>query len=272
MAVNESKKRDPRFWAKWRMSSAVGRWLGMSSDGPTPPSCNLKIFRRGRGVCVVDGRSNAVERWVKAVAKKANAQVDWHYSGGRANVLHLGDDKSRQRVLDAIHELEGELDGTILSVGGPTLFRRGVEDPNACGAVVREIDGELVLDDPDVVAAIRAVEKHNCRTTLVLNADRVDHFKQRLLERGMTADQAVIVLLNVDDARGGPIADILMPQTNWQEIRDRGEAPFARGLADREFILDALRFFDNEAAAKLDSMDDVAVVVVDHGVAEVFSA
>ena len=244
----------------------------MATDGPDPAPCNPDIFKKGRGVCVVDGSSNAVERWVQSVAKKANAQVDWHYSGGRVNVLHLGDDASRQRVLDAINELEGELKGRILSVDGPALYRNGVEDPDATGAVVREVDGQLVLDDPVAVAVISAVEKHNCRNTLELNADRVEHFKRRLTERGMTPDQAVIVLLNVDDVHGGPLADVLMPGFNWQEIRDRGEVPFARGLAMRDGIQEALGTFDKDAAKKLKGMSDVAVVVVDHGVAEVFSA
>lgn len=199
----------------------------MATDGPTPPPCNSDIFKHGNGVCVVDGSSNAVERWVKAIAKRANAQVDWHYSGGRANVLHLGDDKSRQRVFNAINKLKGTLKGTILSVGGQALYRSGVEDPNATGAVVRKVDGQLVLDDPEAVAVISAVSKHNCKNTLAMNADRVEHFKRRLTERGMTADQAVIVLLNVDDVHGGPLADVLMPGHNWQEIRDRGEVPFA---------------------------------------------
>ena len=244
----------------------------MATDGPDPAPCNPDIFKKGRGVCVLDGSSNAVERWVQSVAKKANAQVDWHYSGGRANVLHLGDDASRQRVLNAINELEGELKGRILSVDGPALYRNGVEDPDSTGAVVREVDGQLVLDDPIAVAVISAVEKHNCRNTLELNADRVEHFKRRLTERGMTPDQAVIVLLNVDDVHGGPLADALMPGHNWQEIRDKGEVPFARGLAMRDGIQEALGAFDKDAATKLQSISDVAVVVVDHGVAEVFAA
>lgn len=244
----------------------------MATDGPDPKPCNKKIFKKGRGVCVVDGRSNAVERWVQSVARKANAQVDWHYSGGRANVLHLGDDSSRLRVLNAIKELGGELKGRILSVDGPALYRNGVEDSTATGAVVREVSGQLVLDDPEAVAVIDAVNRLNCKNTLELNADRVAHFKNRLVERGMTPDQAVIVLLNVDDVHGGPLADVLMPGQNWQEIRDKGEVPFARGLAMRDGIQEALGAFDKDAAKRLKKMTKVSVVVVDHGVAEVFSA
>ena len=139
-------------------------------------------------------------------------------------------------------------------------------------AVVREIGGQLVLDDPVAVAIVNAVEKHNCRNTLELNADRVIHFKQRVVERGLTVANMVIVLLNVDDVHGGPLAEILMPGFNWQEIRDRGEIPFARGLVVREGIQEALQLFDKEAADKLRKMTDLAVVVMDHGVAEVFSA
>ncbi len=94
----------------------------MATDGVTPPTlCNREIFLKGRGVCVVDGRAKAIERWVRVIAAKANAQVDWHYNGGRANVLHLGDNESRQRVLKAINELESELDGTILSIEDPSV-------------------------------------------------------------------------------------------------------------------------------------------------------
>jgi len=245
----------------------------VATDGPTPTPCDREIFHKGSGIAVLDGSSNAVERWVQSVAKRADARVDWHYSGGRANVLHLGDEESRQRALSAIDELKDELNGTILSVGGPALYRLGVGEDSVAEeprAVVSEIDGQLVLDDPEAVAVIRAVEKHNCRGTLELSADRVAHFKQRLTERGLSASDTVIVLINVDDVHGGPLADVLMPGMNWQKIRDRGEVPFARGLAGREGVQEALATFDQEAAAKLQEMTDVAVVVVDHGVAEVF--
>lgn len=232
----------------------------MSTDGPTPPPCDPAIFKDGKVVCVIDGRSNAVERFVKAVAARSGAQVDWHYAGGRARVLHLGDENSYQVALNAVHALEKELDGRLLEVAGPPK------------SLVRDVEGQLVLDDPAAEAMVNALSKHNCRNTLELNADRVVHFKKRLAERGMTADQAVIVLLNVNDVHGGPLADGLMPGHNWQEIRDRGEIPFARGLAMRDGIQEALDTFDTDAARKLKDMKEVAVVVVDHGVAEVFAA
>lgn len=140
-------------------------------------------------------------------------------------------------------------------------------------AVVRKINGQLVLDDPQVVAMLRAVNKSNCRGTFDINAERVIYFKNRMAERGLSADQAVIMLVNVDDVNGGPLADALMPGANWQQFRDQGQVPFARGLAGRPGIQGILAAFDKEAAEKLETMPGVpAAVVVDHGVAEVFPA
>lgn len=138
-------------------------------------------------------------------------------------------------------------------------------------ATVREIDGQIVLDDPDAVAMIRAVAKHNCRNTFDMNADRVTHFVRRIAERQLSPADVVIVLLNVDDRNGALIANGLMPVHDWQAYRDRGEIPFARGLAGRDGIQGVLELFDAEAAAKLRDAAGIAVVVVDHGVAEVFS-
>jgi hypothetical protein len=139
-------------------------------------------------------------------------------------------------------------------------------------ATVREIDGQLVLDDPDALAVVRVAAKRNCRGTLELNNDRVRHFQQRVVDLGRSAADTVIVLLNVNDPNGGALADILMPGHDWQAYRDRGEVPLARGLAVREGIQTALDLLDREAADKLRASETVVVVVVDHGVAEVFDA
>ena len=139
-------------------------------------------------------------------------------------------------------------------------------------ATVREVDGQLVLDDPDALAMIRVVNKHNCKTMFELNRDRVDHFVKRMKDGGRSPSSVVIVLINVDDVHGGPIAEALMPGHDWQEYRDRGELPVARGLAGREGIEAVLADFDKEAAVKLKVTKGIAVVVVDHGVAEIFGA
>jgi hypothetical protein len=137
-------------------------------------------------------------------------------------------------------------------------------------ARVRVVYGEHVLDDPDALAVARAVAKHNCKNTFALHSEAVAHFERRIHELGRTPDEAVIVLLNADDSHGGALAEVLMSGFDWGSIRARGEVPFARGLAERAGIQGALELFDLEASAKLRGMRGVAVVVVDHGVAEVF--
>ncbi len=147
-----------------------------------------------------------------------------------------------------------------------------MDDPNYPRATVREIDGKLVLDDPDALAVMRAVAKHNCRNTYEAQGERVLHFQARAVQLGKTPADVVIVLINVDDPHGRLMADALMPGHDWQAYRDRGEVPFARGLAGREGVQNMLRIFDAEAADKLSGYDAtaVAVVVVDYGVAEVY--
>lgn len=66
-------------------------------------------------------------------------------------------------------------------------------------AVVREIDGQLVLDDPAALGLITGVAKHNCHATFDIHAERVTHFKVRVAERGLDPSTVVIVLLNVND-------------------------------------------------------------------------
>jgi hypothetical protein len=128
------------------------------------------------------------------------------------------------------------------------------------------------LHDPVAAGVIYAVEQHNrhcCRELLELNHDRVAHFRRRAVELGRK--DVAIVVLDVDDSYGGPLAEVYMPGEDWQQYRDRGEVPIARGLVERTGLQHALGFFDEGAASKLElHTDGVPVVVVTCGVAEVF--
>lgn len=139
-------------------------------------------------------------------------------------------------------------------------------------ARVEVIDGQPVLIDPVAVGVMDAINKHACRKTFEAQSDRVQHFVGRAAARGMTADSVVIVLLNVDDPNGGELASCLMPGNNWQQFRDAGEVPFARGLAGRSGVLEWLEALDKPAAEKLAAMTTLAVVVMDYGAVEVFEA
>ena len=149
----------------------------------------------------------------------------------------------------------------------------GDYDEETAPVIRPDEDGNLVLDDPAARGMIEAVSKYNCKLTYESHLDRVDHFVCRIEQRGDDINQTCIVLINVDDVNGRSIAEILMPGFVWQEIRDRVEVPFARGLTGRHGLQDILATFDIEAAATLSEMvNKIAVVVVDHGAAAVFKA
>ncbi len=78
----------------------------MATDGPTPPPCDPKIFADGEQVFVTDTiPSNAMEGWVKQVAELSGQPVDWHFVGGRAEVLALGDiTRVKAAILDLLPE------------------------------------------------------------------------------------------------------------------------------------------------------------------------
>lgn len=138
-------------------------------------------------------------------------------------------------------------------------------------AFIHTQNGQHVIVDPDAVAVAKVLSKHNCQTMLDANAERVAHFKRRITERGESGTDIVIVLIDPGDEHGGPIADVLMPGYDWQAIRDRGEAPVARGLARREPITEMVSMFDVDAATKLRAKPDALfAVVVANGVAEAY--
>lgn len=141
-------------------------------------------------------------------------------------------------------------------------------------AQVRVIDGQLVLDDPDALAMIKAVAQHNCGATLTMHADAVRRFALRVRERNLSTEDVVIVLLNVDDPHGRILTDVLMPGQDqaWQATRDQGQVPFARGLAARKGIEEVVSVLDAEVGERLKRWtQETVVVVMDHGVVEVFN-
>jgi hypothetical protein len=148
-------------------------------------------------------------------------------------------------------------------------------------ATVRFVDGKPVLDDPMAEAVVRVVEarnkeiaRKNCFELFKLNAERVRYFEQRAHTLGRLPEDVMIVVIQVDDTFGGPIAEALMPGMNWQPIRDEGKMPVARGLAERkgiQRILDGVSFAAEEAR-RLRTLEGYAVLVVGYETLSVFSA
>lgn len=106
-----------------------------------PDRCDKEVFDHGLGIAALDARAKAAEKWVCAVAELSGQRVDWHYSGGIANVLYLGD---YAKVREAIEVLAGELDGRILRIFPPDahgLYRAGDELPE--GVIGVDVSGRL---------------------------------------------------------------------------------------------------------------------------------
>jgi hypothetical protein len=70
------------------------------------PPCDAKIFAHGKAVCTFHAASECIEPWVKRVATESGQPVDWHYCGGYAVVLYLGDYAS---VRAAVERLKPDL-------------------------------------------------------------------------------------------------------------------------------------------------------------------
>ncbi len=62
--------------------------------------CSHEMFKGGKYVCLISGGSaRLIDRFVKEVAEYSDQPVDWHYMGGRARVVTIGD---TAKVWDAI--------------------------------------------------------------------------------------------------------------------------------------------------------------------------
>jgi hypothetical protein len=72
-----------------------------------PDACDSEIFEHGHSVAMLDACRYVAEEWVKLVAKESGQRIDWHYAGGRANVLYLGDHAA---VVSAIGKLQPKLE------------------------------------------------------------------------------------------------------------------------------------------------------------------
>lgn len=149
-------------------------------------------------------------------------------------------------------------------------------------ARVEEVDGQLVLIDPAAEGVIAAVESYNRNQRhmavgdrVMAQAERVQHFVNRAKERGDMAKDVCIVIISAIDPIGEDLAKHLVPECDWQAIIDRGEIPYARGLAGAEGMLALVELHNPAQAGLMKRMmeDDVlAVVAVDLGMVIVMAA
>ena len=126
-------------------------------------------------------------------------------------------------------------------------------------------DAEPVGPELDSLTEAQRHSIAACIDLFALHADRLRYFTDRVSELGRSGADTVITLINVDDpsGNGALIADLLMPDHDWQSYRDREETPIARGLAPKEgfpAILDDLGY--HVAATELASTDELRIIVL----------
>jgi hypothetical protein len=66
-----------------------------------------------------------------------------------------------------------------------------------------------------------------------INRERLEHIAFKAVRKGSKPEDLVAVAIDVDDPGWTNIVHVLMPDTPdsyWQEFRDRGEKPMARGV------------------------------------------
>lgn len=139
-------------------------------------------------------------------------------------------------------------------------------------AFINDFIEELLFTSSNASAMVHELNKLNCKFTLDLNTIFIKYYKDSIAIKKLHADEVVIIVVSVDDVHGKHIAAGITPNFDWQEIHDRKERPTLRGIYDRKVIQEMLNIVDEDASEKLKSMTDIAVVVVDYGVAEVFTA
>lgn len=145
-------------------------------------------------------------------------------------------------------------------------------EENEPKAIVHEVDGKLILEDPFAVAVIRGINIAKCNTVHEYNSNRIQHFKERLLFKKLPVSEWLIIIANVDDQHGKVVANALMPGYDWDQYRSIGQVPYARGLTTRVYIQSVLDVIDPVAAEELRAVTDkVITVVIDAGIAVVFT-
>lgn len=80
----------------------------------TPPPCETDVFENGTTLLVANTwtradaredlpapRATGLEEWVVRIRAASGQRVDWHYAGGRACVLFIGDRDAVLRAVEA---------------------------------------------------------------------------------------------------------------------------------------------------------------------------
>ncbi len=127
--------------------------------------CDQDVFKNGQSLLAIDGWAKDIEPWVQRVAAHSGQAVDWHYSGGVAHVLVLGDFAKAMASVDAlaselvwVDSAEPRFQGSErrnprmrrFEAGAEGLYRAGVTDApkGAIGAFFDGVRNVFIGSDP----------------------------------------------------------------------------------------------------------------------------
>ena len=110
----------------------------------------------------------------------------------------------------------------------------------------------------------------SCVSAFEQHQDRIAHFERRIKVLGLSPEEMVIVLLNMEDPFGGPLGERLMPGRNWQQFRDRGQTPYARGFVYKAGVANALELLDVDMANTLRTSSELLVLVMTDSTSALF--
>jgi hypothetical protein len=91
-----------------------------------PPPCDQAVYEDGTPIFETDTiRSFKIEPWVQKIAARSGQKVDWHWAGGRAIVLALGDvGKAREALASLLEDHDRMYAKALLGSGLPEEWIR----------------------------------------------------------------------------------------------------------------------------------------------------
>jgi hypothetical protein len=92
--------------------------------------CEANVYKNGKSLFMAStgptGGANLFEAWICEVREVCGQQLDWHYAGGRANVLYIGDPN---KIVDAMYKIPMPAQCTFLGgSNGFEPYRAGVHE------------------------------------------------------------------------------------------------------------------------------------------------
>lgn len=134
------------------------------------------------------------------------------------------------------------------------------------------LHGIPVLNDPTALGVVQAIDHYNkkidqenLQRVRKGQAERIQYFLSRMDARGDDSQDMMVVIFGCDDPVGREFAEVTMPgqEKTWQNMRDEGQRPYARGLYRRAVVTEGLGLVYPEVAAQLAAYKGRVGVIVD---------